>query len=175
MSRPAAWSPGLVRLSMAAMCSALLVIAAGCASPSPQAAGESRPVASDSWSGRLSLQVDSDPPRQYSAAFELGGNARAGELRLTSPFGQVLAQVQWQQGQALLQRGDQSQVYPDLDTLTTELVGARVPVTALFDWLQGRATDADGWEVDLGDLPSGRLRAQRLQPAPAAHLRLVIR
>jgi outer membrane lipoprotein LolB len=167
--------PGHAARAMVALCLALGLLA-GCASlPPPQGTPSPLATQADSWSGRMSLQVEEDPPRQYSAAFELSGDARAGELRLSSPFGQVLALAQWQAGEATLQRGDQRHSYPDLDALTRELLGATVPVGALFDWLRGRPTVVDGWQVDLSEWDSGRLRAQRLQPTPAAHLRLVIR
>ena len=165
---------GRLGLPLALMLAATLLLMAGCATPAPPAS-PAQALQSQGWSGRLSLQVESDPPKQYSAGFELSGDAQAGELRLSSPFGQLLALAQWREGHAMLQRGEQQQTYPDLDTLTTELVGATVPVTALFDWLRGRATEADGWQVDLADLAAGRLRAQRLHPAPAASLRIVIR
>jgi outer membrane lipoprotein LolB len=175
MSASATARPGRTAQAAAAVFVALTLLA-GCASlPPPQDATAPSGMQADSWSGRLSLQVEEDPPRQYSAAFELSGDALAGELRLSSPFGQLLALAQWQTGEATLRRGDQRQSYADLDTLTRELVGAVIPVGALFDWLQGRPTAVDGWEVDLSDRASGRLRAQRLQPTPAATLQLVIR
>lgn len=152
---------------------ATVALLSGCATPRGPADSVAA-NATDSWSGRLSLLVESVPPQQYSAAFELRGTPRAGELTLTSPFGQQLARAHWSDGQAVLQRGDDERAYPDLDALTTQLTGTALPVTALFGWLQGQATAADGWNVDLSQLPQGRLRAQRLYPQPAATLRLVM-
>ena len=48
------------------------------------------------------------------------------------------------------------------------------PVRALFDWLDGIDTALAGWRTDLAGLPEGRLTAQRLQPVPILHLRLVL-
>ncbi len=156
--------PAAIRLALAA---ALLI--AGCATP-PAA-----PVttASDHWSGRLSLQVDSEPPRGFHAGFELRGSAQAGELELRTPLGSTLALARWSSQAALLQRGNELQAYPDLASLSAALTGTALPVAELFEWLQGRAAAAPGWEVDL-DPDSGRLRARRADPAPAATLRLLL-
>jgi len=155
-----------------------LVLNAGCASVTPP---RSEPTASlggeqamAHWSGRLSLQIASDPPQAFHAAFELRGNAQAGELSLLSPLGTLVATARWQPGSAELLRSNSSQSYPDLASLTAGLTGTAVPVAALFDWLHGEATEADGWSVDLSDTGSGRLRARRHQPLPDASLRLIL-
>ncbi len=56
-------------------------------------------------SGRMALQVHTEPPQTVSASFELAGNAQAGELRIHSPLGQSLARLVWRPGQALLVEG----------------------------------------------------------------------
>ncbi len=157
--------PAVVRL---ALCAALLT--AGCATPpaAPVAA-----IASDHWSGRLSLQVESEPPQGFHAGFELRGSAQAGELELHTPLGSTLALARWNGQAALLQRGDEIHAYPDLAALSAALTGTALPVAALFDWLQGRTAPAPGWEVEL-DPDHGRLRARRTDPAPPATLRLVL-
>jgi outer membrane lipoprotein LolB len=55
-----------------------------------------------------------------------------------------------------------------------EATGSAIPVAALFDWLEGRNTAVPGWQADLSELGQGRLRAQRMQPPPAADLRVVL-
>jgi outer membrane lipoprotein LolB len=52
------------------------------------------------------------------------------------------------------------------------VTGTPLPIAALFDWLQGRATEVPGWHVDLSQVAQGRLRAQRTSPPPAADLRV---
>jgi outer membrane lipoprotein LolB len=133
-----------------------------------------RPLPAGSWSGRLALRVDSQPPQAFSALFDLQGTAEAGELQLTSVLGQTLATVRWSAVGAELQRGNELQRRGSLDELTRELTGAPLPVLALFDWLAGRASEASGWQADLSARPQGRLVARRAQPAPAAELRLVV-
>ena len=79
----------------------VLLLAAGCASPPsapPLSASATDQASSGPWSGRLSLQVDSEPPQGFHAGFELLGNAQTGELRLFSPLGSALAKLpvgQW--------------------------------------------------------------------------------
>lgn len=142
---------------------------AACATPATlvPAAGGSH------WSGRLALTVDSDPPQSFSAAFELGGTPEAGELLLFSPLGNTLASIRWSADGAQLQQGERITRRADLDSLSAELTGAALPVSALFDWLQGRPSAAMGWEADLQRHADGRVVARRQQPAPAAELKLV--
>ncbi len=164
-----AWLAGWV-------CAATLLLVAGCASPpsaTPMTASASDQASTGPWSGRLSLQVDSEPPQGFHAGFELLGNARTGELRLYSPLGSALASAQWNAGSALLLRGDEQRSYPDIESLTAALTGAALPVTTLFEWLQGRAVEVPGWTVEL-DPSDGRVRARRLEPAPSATLRLML-
>ncbi len=158
------------------LCPVILLLAAGCASPPsahPPTASTTEQASTGPWSGRLSLQVDSEPPQGFHAGFELLGNAQTGELRLFSPLGQALASAQWDGGSALLLRGEERHAYPDLAALTAALTGATLPVTTLFDWLQGRASAVPGWSVELGPT-DGRIRARRLEPAPTATLRLIL-
>ena len=142
---------------------------AGCATPPPpppESAGHH-------WSGRLALTVHSDPPQRASALFELRGDPQAGELLLSSPLGQALAHVGWNAGGAWLQRpGTAREAYPDMATLTEALTGAALPLAALFDWLQGRPTEAPGWVLVQLDATAGRLHAQRIAPTPPVDLRL---
>ena len=85
------------------LCAASLLLAAGCASP-PSApllsASATDQTSSGPWSGRLSLQVDSEPPQGFHAGFELLGNAQTGELRLFSPLGSALASLMGQRRNA---------------------------------------------------------------------------
>lgn len=126
------------------------------------------------WSGRLAMSVQSDPPQSVSAGFELRGTPDAGELQLTSPLGTSIATVMWAPGSAELRQGGQVTRRGSLDELTAELSGTPVPVSALFGWLRGRATDVPGWQADLTRQPEGRITARRISPAPTAELRVVV-
>lgn len=155
-----AWAPGVA-------CAVLLLSA--CATPLPTASIDG----SSSWSGRLALAIDSDPPQSFSAGFELRGTPQAGELQLNSPLGNALATVRWTPDSAELLQGDQVTRRPTLDALTTELGGQALPVIALFAWLRGHEAAANGWRVDLSRQATGRIVAKRSQPLPTAELRIV--
>ena len=126
------------------------------------------------WTGRLALAIESDPPQSFSAAFELKGNARSGELSLYSPLGSTLAVMQWDPSSATLRSNGGAQNFPSLDALVLRATGAPIPVPALFDWLGGTATEVEGWHADLSGLSNGRLAAGRLQPLPRIQLRIAI-
>jgi outer membrane lipoprotein LolB len=126
------------------------------------------------WSGRLGLQVHSEPPQDLHAGFELQGSPERGELQLLSPIGQSLARLRWQPGQALLEQGQQRWQDSSVDALAQRLARTAVPISALFDWLEGRPNSSEGWSVDLSRWSEGRISAQRLQPGPAARLRIVL-
>ena len=125
------------------------------------------------WYGRLALQIDSTPPQNFSANFELLGSAQQGELLLLSPLGTTLGRLRWQPGQAQLDQGDQHWQDSSVQSLTEQLTGTALPLDALFQWLTGQAQNAPGWQVDLSLLNErGRLRAERLQPEPRTVLKL---
>lgn len=152
------------RLAAAAL--ALLLVA--CAAPPTS----SRP--DRTWSGRLGLQVLSDPPQHYHAAFELQGSPESGELTLLSPLGHVLASLRWHAGQATLERGKERWHQPSVDQLMQQLLPAAVPIATLFDWLQGKPAADPHWSVNLLGYAEGRIQAQRLAPLPRSELRLVL-
>lgn len=144
-----------------------LGLLAACASPPRE-----RPARF--WSGRVGLQVLGDTPQDWHATFELQGSPEQGELQLLSPLGSVLARLSWAPGHALLEQGEQRWRDTQLQSLTQRLARTPVPVSALFDWFEGRETASDGWRVDLSAWQDGRIQAQRLWPAPAARLRIVL-
>jgi outer membrane lipoprotein LolB len=152
-------------------CALLLcaLVLTGCATPSRQAQpGEAF------WSGRMGLNIQSQPPQSLSAAFELQGSAERGELLLLSPIGSTLAQLRWSPQNAELSQGDRLWRSASLDDLTRQLTGTALPIAALFDWLGGQATSPAGWRVDLSQLPQGRIEAQRQSPEPAVLLKLLL-
>lgn len=129
----------------------------------------------ESWSGRISLHVLSEPEQSFSAAFELKGKPDRGELTLTSPLGNVLGVLRWSPGEAELDSGQQKiQHFSSVDTLMAQATGAAVPLGALFAWLQGDNASVSGWSADLSRHAEGRISARRVQPAPQADLRVVL-
>ncbi|KAF1018755.1 MAG: Outer-membrane lipoprotein LolB [Paracidovorax wautersii] len=158
------------RAALAALAGAAAGLLAACATPT-----RTLPVTADSyWLGRLSLQLRTERAQGFAAGFELSGRPDRGELVLTSPVGTRIAEVHWTAQEAVLEQGGRRQAYASLDELITRLTGTAIPVPALFDWLQGKATAVDGWSVDLSRQPEGRLSAVRQWPEPVADLRIVI-
>lgn len=154
------------------------VLVAGCAQP-PRAAVTAPDAGANAadasyWRGRLALRVEGGEANAFFANFELSGSARHGELRLSSPLGTTLAQLNWGPQQALLRSNGRTRAFDSLEALAVEATGTALPIAALFQWLQGRAADADAWVVDLSQLDAGRLLARREQPAPPAELRLIL-
>ena len=142
---------------------------AGCAQPTQQNVAEE-----PTWSGRIALQVDDKSSQSFSAMFELRGSAQSGGLVLLSPLGNRLAQLDWQNGHAQLQSGQDMRNSDSLDSLLQEVTGTRIPVDALFSWLQGTQVSATGWQADLSGIASGRIIARRDDPAPRATLRIAL-
>jgi len=157
------------RRALTVWLSSLLALAlAACAAPARLPASDEA-----SWNGRLALQVEGDPPQAYAGGFELRGSPDQGELQLSSPLGQTLAVVRWDARGAELRQGEQLTRRGSLGELTHALAGTAMPVTAMFDWLRGLDTRADGWEADLSRHAQGRISARRTDPLPAAQLRLI--
>ena len=142
----------------------LLAVLAGCATPRPAEPGV------QAWNGRLALNVEGAQP--FSAGFELKGEPAAGELTLLTPLGGTAGVLTWAPGSASLRTARETRQFPSLDALATEVTGAPLPIAALFDWLEGRATEVPVWQVDLTQVAQGRRRAQRTAPPPAADLRV---
>jgi len=145
----------------------LVAFLAACATPRRAEA----PPGVQVWSGRLALNVDGAQP--FSAGFELKGAPAAGELTLFTPLGGTAGVLAWAPGSATLRSSKETRQFASLDELATEVTGTPLPVAALFDWLEGRATEVPGWQVDVSQVGQGRLRAQRATPPPAADLRVV--
>jgi outer membrane lipoprotein LolB len=132
----------------------------------------------------LSVRVEEAKPRSVTAAFELRGTARSGQLDLNSPLGNVMARASWTPEEVLLVTPDGSARFDDLDALGREVLGESLPMAALFDWLHGRPwPDAPsapieggrgfeqlGWKVDLAGFDAGSIVATRDAP-PAVMVR----
>ncbi|WP_404300243.1 lipoprotein insertase outer membrane protein LolB [Alicycliphilus denitrificans] len=163
---PSRARPRRGRLVLAALSVALL---AGCAQPPRPASG-----ATDHWSGRLAVQVEDGSAQSFSAGFELKGSPAMGALTLFNPLGNVIAELQWSPGRAVLNNGSETRQSISLQTLVHELTGSALPIDALFGWLKGEQVQATGWQADLSALDKGRLTATRHTPAPHTVLRVIL-
>ncbi len=169
MSAQQPWPSPLERRAWLGLISIGLLSLTGCATPRPQ---PSDPTAF--WSGRLALQLQSTPPQNWSASFELQGSAEQGQLVLLSPIGTTLARLSWTPQSALLEQGEDKTASNSLQSLSQRLTGTDLPIAALFEWLAGKAADAPGWQVDLSAHSQGRLTARRNTPAPETVLRILL-
>lgn len=161
-----------LRSALAACFLLAIFLVAGCAHQS----GAEAPIDSQVqvWSGRISLQVQSEPVQAFFAGFELRGSPSQGELVLNSPLGTSLAVLRWSPGEAVLDSGGQIQRFDSVDALIEKATGAALPLNALFDWLVGKNTALAGWNADLSQQAGGRISASRTAPQPRTDLRIVL-
>lgn len=155
----------------------LALVATGCALRAP---GEAPTI-----SGVIAVRIDEKPVRQFSADFDLQGDAQQGLLRLSGPLGATAAEARWSSAGATLVTAQGSQSYPDTDSLAQAALGERLPLAALIDWLRGRpwpmapSEPADfgfaqlGWRIDLSRFGQGWIEARRdLAPAVTVRARV---
>ncbi|EJL90467.1 outer membrane lipoprotein involved in outer membrane biogenesis [Polaromonas sp. CF318] len=170
---PLTLSTRLARLALVFAGFFTALFLAGCAQ-TPRATAQDG-LKNEFWTGRISLQVQSEPVQSFSASFELRGGPERGELSLVSPLGNVLGVLRWASGEALLDSGNgKVQRFASVDELMAQATGAAVPLGALFAWLRGDNAAASGWSADLSRYQDGRISAKRSQPAPQADLRVVL-
>jgi len=156
------------RLNTGLLCLALGLSACASRPTPPRSADE------QFWSGRLALSIASEPPQSLSGGFELKTQAQSGELKLLSPLGNQLAQLDWAPGLARLDQGGKIYQQSSLEALLIQLTGSALPLLALIDWLQARPVQVSGWVADLSQLNNGRLHIQSEGQQPAVQLRLVL-
>ncbi len=118
------------------------------------------------------MTVHSSTPQTWHASFELQGSPDAGQLTLLNPLGSTVAQLQWNAGRASLRINGETKESSSLDTLVQEMVGTALPIFSLFDWLDGKASAAQGWQIDFSALDKGRLIGRRDTPMPAVEFRV---
>ena len=158
----------VIRRVASAVLFAVIALLAGCASlPTPPL---SPPLPHDAsrgfiLDGRFSLNVSFNQPTQsHSGRLHWKYTPEAGEVLLSSPFGQGIAEIVSDAHGARLTTADGKQfTAPDAETLTREVLGYALPLSRLADWVRarpeageirrdelGRTTHLrlDGWEID---------------------------
>jgi len=122
--------------------------------------------------GRFSLQIDSQPPQSFISSFDLTGGWPEGMLNIYNPLGLQMARLEWTAQSARLVLGSKVQEASSLESLVLQLTGTQLPTAALIDWLGGKPSPAEGWNVDVSEWHLRRLVLERVQPAPRTVLRL---
>ena len=132
-----------VRMLRAAglLCAALL---AGCAGM-PPAAGPASPsrqaLESFLLEGRFSLRQEA---QNHAGRLNWRHTAAGDELLLASPFGQGIAEIVATPGQATLTTSDgRTFAASDVPSLTEQVLGYRLPLQRLADWVRGNAAGAE--------------------------------
>lgn len=132
--------------------------------------------------------------RDEAASGQLAWRHDAGrdEVLISSPFGQGLARVTRRDGRVTLVTADDKRYSAaDAETLTEQVLGFRLPLAGLADWVRARPADgapsqpthaADGrlaalsqlgWQVEYLEYENGRPSRLRLR-FPGLELRLAI-
>ena len=169
-----------------------ILLVAGCATP--------HAPADRAYSGRFSAVATQGERREsVSGRFSLEVRGARQTIDLASPLGTTMARIEVGPDGARATGPQMHEVRGDNpDALTEQLLGWRLPVSGLSDWIEGRPAPArharverngnrptlieqDGWIVTLADYFDGTRRPRRMvleraasPPAPAVVLRLVM-
>jgi outer membrane lipoprotein LolB len=96
--------------------------------------------------GRFSVRQDE---QSHSGRLSWRHTADGDELLLSSPFGQGIAEIVATADRAVLTpSGGQGFAAPDVPSLTERVLGYRLPLRLLCDWVRGRAAGAEVIERD---------------------------
>ena len=169
-----------------------ILVLAGCATP--------QAPADRAYSGRFSAVATQGGQREsVSGRFSLEVRGTRQTIDLASPLGTTMARIEVGPDGARATGPQMQEVRGvDPDALTEQLLGWRLPVSGLSDWIEGRPAPArsarverngdrptlieqDGWIVTLAEYFDGTRRPRRMvleraaaPPAPAVVLRLVM-
>ncbi|MEZ5615857.1 MAG: lipoprotein insertase outer membrane protein LolB [Rhodocyclaceae bacterium] len=132
----------------------LAVLASGCALLEP-AQPLSRPareaIVSFHIEGRIAVRRADE---RFSAGIDWRHDAQSDEIVVSGPLGQGLARLTAGGGSALLETADRKRyLAADLDALSEQVFGVRLPVSGLGRWVLGRSAFGGAASVDA----AGRL------------------
>ena len=129
------------RLGLFALC-AVLAALAGCASTrSTQVLPASNAsIEAFSLNGRVAVKIED---RGYTASLRWRHSATQDSIRLLSPVGSVVGQIEADANGATLTTGDKKVYHSnDAQALTREVLGWDLPLSGLRYWVTGRADPA---------------------------------
>lgn len=120
----------------------VLAVLAGCASirPAQVLPASNVSISAFSLNGRVAVKLDD---RGYTASLRWRHSPTHDSLRLLSPVGSVVAEIEADSNGATLTTGDKK-VYRsnDVQSLTREVLGWDLPLSGLRYWVTGRADPA---------------------------------
>lgn len=129
------------RLVIFALC-AVLTALAGCASirPTQVLPASNALIEAFSLNGRVAVKMDD---RGYTASLRWRHSATQDSIRLLSPVGSVVGQIEADGNGATLTTGDRKVFHShDAQALTREVLGWDLPLAGLRYWVTGRADPA---------------------------------
>ena len=129
------------RLVIFALC-AVLTVLAGCASLRPPQVlpASNASIEAFSLNGRVAVKMDD---RGYTASLRWRHSATQDSIRLLSPVGSVVGQIEADANGATLTTGDRKVLHSkDAQALTREVLGWDLPLSGLRYWVTGRADPA---------------------------------
>lgn len=170
-----------------------------CAFVALSVACASLPPPERSYAGRFSATTLQGAERQnLSGRFSLEVRAGQQSLDLATPIGTTLARIEISRDGARVSSQAQEFRGPDADALTEQVLGWRLPVSGLADWLEGRPApgrparversgarisliEQDGWTIRLSEFVDADPRPRRLLlersaagQQPAISVRLIL-
>jgi outer membrane lipoprotein LolB len=128
-----------------------------------------------SFSGRIAAR---SPKESFTGNISWRHAPAGDELLISTPTGQGVAQI-IRQGDAVLVRTSEPREYraADSESLTERVLGVRLPIEGLAQWVQGKpapALESRGWRVEYQEYDERR-RPTRLRITNAGvELRLAI-
>jgi outer membrane lipoprotein LolB len=134
---------------------AMIALTAGCATLPDPAATAARPpreaIESFRIEGRIAVRRAGE---SFSAGIAWRHDMHSDEIVVSGPLGQGLARLTAEQGAALLETSDQKRyVAADLEGLSEQVFGTRLPVGGLGRWVLGRSAFGGAARLDA----AGRL------------------
>ena len=129
---------------------ALLALVAGCATQPPKVLPRSNnAIDAFSLNGRVAVKLDE---RGYTASLRWRHSATRDSLRLLSPVGSVVGQIETDDNGATLTTADKKKYRAsDVQTLTREVLGWDLPLAGLRHWVIGRADPATPIQAEERD------------------------
>lgn len=167
-----------------------LLLLAGCATMQEQAAPTATIGGAFQVSGRVSVKYGTEAA---SGKIDWRHDAEGDDMLISNPLGQGVARIERQQGRVRLTTSEQKMYQAeDVEALTERVLGWRLPLAGLPDWVRGRAAPGapaqtrpdgaarlaelrqSGWIVEFLEFDGNGLPARLRMSRDDVEIRLVI-